>query len=153
MRKTILAAFIAVLGTGGAAAAAESCSLPSLADTVELKPLPGSDLMTVPVEVNGRPKQFLLDIGTNPTEISEAAAAELALQNAKAVTPLEYGGGDIMAATGSGISVPVVDARHNWPQRHAAAGRHRQLHDRRRHRPPHAVSHRRRQGDGKIQTL
>ena len=114
MSKTILAALIAVLGTGGAAAAAESCSLPSLADTVELKPVAGSDLMTVPVEVNGRPKQFLLDIGTNPTEISEAAAAELALpENAKAVTPLQYGGGDIMAATGSGISVPVVDARHN----------------------------------------
>ena len=53
--------------------------LPAVADSVELKQLPGSDLMTVPVEINDKSKQFLLDIGTNPTEVSEAAAAELAL--------------------------------------------------------------------------
>jgi hypothetical protein len=78
--------------------------------------------MTVPVEINGKPKQFLLAISTNPTEISEAAVAELALpENGKTVTPLEYGGGDIMATAGSGMSVAVVDVRHNSGRESARA--------------------------------
>ena len=60
-------------------AAARTCALPSVADKVGLKEVPGSDLMTVPVEINGTPKQFLLDFGTNPTEVSETMAAELHL--------------------------------------------------------------------------
>ena len=113
MGKQIFAAFVMLLGFT-AAAAAQTCTLPSVADTAQLKPLPGSDLMTVPVEVNGKPKQFLLDIGTNPTEISEVAAGELALpENAKTSTPLQYGGGAMMEGTGAGISVPVQDVRHS----------------------------------------
>jgi hypothetical protein len=97
-----------------AAAAAESCTLPAVADQVDLNHIPGSDLMTVPVEINGKPKQFLLDIGTNPTEISEAAAEELALpENRKQVETLEHGGGDITGRSGSGLSVAVVDVRHS----------------------------------------
>jgi hypothetical protein len=113
MCKQIFAAFVALLGFN-AAASAQTCPLPAIADSVALKQLPGSDLMTVPVEINGKPKQFLLDIGTNPTEISEVAAGELALPEiAKASTPLQYGGGTIMAGTGAGMSVPLLDVRHN----------------------------------------
>jgi hypothetical protein len=112
MSKAIFAAFIAVLGLDGAASAAETCPLPSVADTVALNPVPGSDLMTVPVEINGKPKQFLLNLSTNRTEVSQAAVAELGLpESAKAVTPLQYGGGDIMAAPGAGISVPVYETK------------------------------------------
>ena len=112
MCKAILAGFIALLGLDGAAAAAETCPLPSVADTVELKQLPESDLMTVPVEINGKPRQFLLDVRTNRTEVSQATVAELGLpESTKAVTPLQYGGGDIMAAPGAGISVPVYETK------------------------------------------
>ena len=78
MCKKIFAAFVMLLGFH-AAAAAQSCSLPALADTVELKPLPGSDLVTVPVAINGKPKQFLLALSANPDEISAAIVSELAL--------------------------------------------------------------------------
>ena len=59
-----------------------TCALPSVVDSVGLKDVPGSELKTVPVAINGRPKQFLLDIGTNPTEISQAAVTDLALPDA-----------------------------------------------------------------------
>jgi len=61
------------------AAAAQTCTPPSVADTVALNPVAGSGLMTVPVEINGTTKQFLLDIGMDHSEISQAAAAELKL--------------------------------------------------------------------------
>lgn len=60
-----------------------SCALPSLAGKISLEHVPGSDLMTVPVEINGAPKQFLLDFDTGPTEISEPAVAELHLPQAE----------------------------------------------------------------------
>lgn len=60
-----------------------SCALPSLAGKISLEHVPGSDLMTVPVEINGAPKQFLLDFDTGPTEISEPAVAELHLPRAE----------------------------------------------------------------------
>ncbi|MGZ5926305.1 MAG: aspartyl protease family protein [Rhizomicrobium sp.] len=78
MCKTIFAAFVMLLGFH-AAAAAQTCPLPAIADTVELKPLPGSNLMTVPVAINGKPKQFLLALSANPDEISAAIVSELAL--------------------------------------------------------------------------
>lgn len=58
------------------------CAAPSVVDTADLGTLPGSDLRTVAVAVNGEAKQFLLDIGTNPMEISQAAVAELGLPDA-----------------------------------------------------------------------
>ncbi|MGZ5926693.1 MAG: M56 family metallopeptidase [Rhizomicrobium sp.] len=58
---------------------APTCALPSVVDSVGLNDVPGSDLKTVPVAINGRPKQFLLDIGTHPTEVSQAAVRDLAL--------------------------------------------------------------------------
>jgi hypothetical protein len=86
MYKKTFAAFVALLGLSTPAAAqatpaqlAQSCALPAVADTVELKDVPGSDLVTVPVEINGKPKQFLLDIGTNASAVSEATVNELHL--------------------------------------------------------------------------
>jgi|GEM_PF-1687994 len=59
-----------------------TCALPSVADSVDLKDAPDSDLKTVPVTINGKTKQFLLDIGTDPTEVSRATVADLALPDA-----------------------------------------------------------------------
>jgi beta-lactamase regulating signal transducer with metallopeptidase domain/predicted aspartyl protease len=56
-----------------------SCAVPAVADSVGLKSLPGSDLMTVPVKINGTTKQFLLDLDTDPTEVSAPVVAELQL--------------------------------------------------------------------------
>jgi len=119
MCKKIVAALIALLGLNGAAAA-ETCTLPTLADSVDLKPVPGSDLMTVPVEVNGTPKQFLLKIGTNPTEVSQAAVTQLGLpENAKLSenigahgSNMAPAGGNLSALTNGGLgNVSVYDVR------------------------------------------
>ena len=85
MRKSMLAAFIALLGSHGAATAA-SCKLPDMADKVDLKQVRGSALVTVPVAINGVPKQFLLDIGTRPTRISPATVTALSLPEALRAT-------------------------------------------------------------------
>lgn len=82
MLKQMLATVILLSGADQAAAQtapAQTCPMPSIADKADLKPVPGSDLMTVPVEINGKPKQFLLDIGTGPTEVSDVTVKELAL--------------------------------------------------------------------------
>jgi hypothetical protein len=62
-----------------AAAAAQTCPLPSVAASVQLQPISGSDLMMVPVGINGTTKNLLLDVGSNSTEISPAVVAELSL--------------------------------------------------------------------------
>lgn len=114
-----LAALAALFALSGAAMA-ETCHLPALADSVDLKPLPGNDLMLVPVAINGTPKQFLLDIGTNPTEISQAAVSQLGLpENAKltenigaAGSNMQPGGSNLSALTNAGLgSVSVYDVR------------------------------------------
>jgi predicted aspartyl protease len=79
MFKQTLATFIAVSGIS-TAAAAQTCAPPIIANMVDLKPVANSNLMTVPVAIDGKPKQFLLDIGANPDEIAEATATELHLQ-------------------------------------------------------------------------
>jgi Aspartyl protease len=89
MFKQIFAAFVAILALNAAAAAQTTeaqtaaakaiCVLPAVADSVELKDVPGSDLVTVPVEINGKPKQFLLDIGSNASKVSRATVDELHL--------------------------------------------------------------------------
>jgi hypothetical protein len=66
-----------------------SCALPSVVDSVDLRDVPGSNLRTVPVAINGNPKQFLLDIGTNPTEVSQAAVRDMTLPDAaSAIEPM-----------------------------------------------------------------
>ena len=113
----LLAAWVAFLGLSGAASAA-TCSLPLLAASADLKPVPGNDLMTVPVEVNGTPEQFLLDVGTDPTEVSQAAVAQLGLPQATKVTEditpsgSSMKGGSLAALTNGGLgNVSVYDVR------------------------------------------
>ena len=57
-------------------------AVPVITLSVPLKPLAGSNLRTVPVTINAVTKQFLLDIGTRQSEISQAAAADLGLPGA-----------------------------------------------------------------------
>jgi hypothetical protein len=78
MYKGMLAGFGILIGLN-VAASAQTCPLPAIAASADLKEIPGSNLMTVPIEINGKPKDFLLDIGTDPMEISEAAVTELEL--------------------------------------------------------------------------
>jgi hypothetical protein len=99
MFKHTSAALIAVLGLTRTAAAqapateappqaqgsqtGQTCSLPEIVDQVPLEQVSGSDLMTVPVVVNGTTKQFLLDIGlTKPTSVSPELMAKLGLPEA-----------------------------------------------------------------------
>ena len=89
MHKYPFATFIALLGLSSAAAAQtdapqptapqEKCATPALADTAELKPVAGSNLMTVPVAINGTQRQFLLDVSRTPDQVSEATTADLHL--------------------------------------------------------------------------
>ena len=80
--------------------------------------------MAVPVQINGSPRQFLLDIGTNPTEVSQATVTQLVLpQDAKLGETIGAGttniGGltnvgrsDLSALTNGGLSnVSVYDVR------------------------------------------
>jgi hypothetical protein len=115
MFKQTLCAFVVMMGPS-TAMAAESCALPQIADTAELKPVAGSDLMTVPVEINGKPKQFLLDIGTSTMKVSQAAATELGLPEAtKMTTSIQLGGTGSMANMGSQqslhIDAPVYETK------------------------------------------
>ena len=99
MLKRSFAAFIALLGLNGATAAqtatkqtaapqetaaqaaamaARTCMLPKIADTAPLDQLPGTDLMGVPVTIDGTTRQFLLDLGMNkPTAVSPELMAKL----------------------------------------------------------------------------
>ena len=90
MFRKMLPAFAALLSLNAAAAAQTdqarpapvaqgACAPPALADKTELMPVAGSHLVTVPVEINGVPKRFLLALGSGPDEIAEAAADELHL--------------------------------------------------------------------------
>jgi len=86
MRNNITATLIALLGLNCAAAQAQTpaqaptCAAPKVAGkAIGLGGVPGGDLMTVPVEINGTPKQFLLDINTTPDAVSQAAVAALHL--------------------------------------------------------------------------
>lgn len=93
MFKQVLCGFIALSGLNDIAAAqtaapgvsaqSSTCALPSVADTVALEDVPDSDLKTVPVTVNGAKRQFLLDIGTNLTEVSAATVAQLHLPDVR----------------------------------------------------------------------
>jgi len=58
------------------------CAMPSVADSADLKNAPDNDLKTVAVAINGKSREFLLDIGTNPTEVSQATVTDFALPDA-----------------------------------------------------------------------
>jgi beta-lactamase regulating signal transducer with metallopeptidase domain len=105
-------------------AAPGTCTLPAVADQVALEQLAGTDLVTVPVAINGTPKHFLLDIGTNPTEVSQPTVAQLGLpENYKPgetigarntnMAGLAFGN-DLAALTNGGLgNVSVRDVRDN----------------------------------------
>lgn len=58
----------------------QTCVLPEIVDQSPLQQVSGSDLMTVPVTVNGATRQFLLDLGmTKPTQVSPELMAKLSL--------------------------------------------------------------------------
>ena len=115
MFKHALALFAVALGSNGAMAA-ETCALPQVADSAELKPVAGSDLMTVPVEINGKPKQFLLNAGTGPMKVSRATVSELGLPEvSKMTTTIQLGGSGGMANMGAQqslhIDAPVYETK------------------------------------------
>ncbi len=126
MFKQMLATFGVMLGLN-ATAAAQTCPLPAVADTVEMNQLTGSDLMTVPVQINGKPKQFLLDLSTNPTEVSQAAVTELGLPESTRgnesiqLNPGAPPAGDSFKSMNQGqtISASVYDARNGGGGRDA----------------------------------
>lgn len=95
--------------------AAQACTLPTIADTASLEQLGGSDLMMVPVAINGVTKQFLLDLAIKkPTEVSAAAMAELGLpQDPKRTELIQYGVSGIGMVAYDGIQAPVYDVRDN----------------------------------------
>lgn len=81
----LLASALPGLGAGAAAqtAPAQTCALPEIVDQAPLEQVSGSDLMTVPVAVNGTTKQFLLDVAmTKPTTLSPELVAKLGLPEA-----------------------------------------------------------------------
>jgi len=90
MRRSAIAAFIALSGLGVQTAQAQTaasapgpvCTAPSIVDTVDLKPVDGTDQVTVPVQINGSEKQFLLDIGTDHSEVSQVLVGALKLPGA-----------------------------------------------------------------------
>ncbi len=92
MHKHLSAAVAALLGLTTAAMAQDAaqpaapptdapppCARPALADTAELQPVSGSNLMTVPVAINGTPRLFLLEVGRTPDQVSAATMDELHL--------------------------------------------------------------------------
>lgn len=115
MVRQTLAAFVALLGSSLVAAAqnapaetqpgqAPACPPPKIAgEAMTLQPVAGSDLVTVPVQINGTPRQLLLDIDTNPDQVSAPTVADLHLpsvdqssaSNAMADlnTPFQFGAG------------------------------------------------------------
>jgi hypothetical protein len=104
MHKVLFSAFIALSGLSATAAAqpvtppapsvadqalaARTCEQPKIADTAPLEPVSGSNLMTVPVAINGQPRQFLLEIGRTADQVSEATMAALHLPQTNKTTGL-----------------------------------------------------------------
>jgi hypothetical protein len=78
-----------------------------------LEQLSSTGLMTVPVAINGKTKQFLLDLAIKkPTEVSPATMAELGLpQDPKRTELIRYGVSGIATAAYDGIQAPVYDVR------------------------------------------
>ncbi len=80
MRNSALVAFLILSGTAVAGTArAQSCSAPQLLNSVAMTPVPGSNLMTVPITINGTARKFLIDTGDAGTQVSQAMVRDLAL--------------------------------------------------------------------------
>ena len=110
MIKPSSAAFLATAALWAASPAAAqnaACAAPAFANRAKLNPVAGSNLVTVPLTINGVGKQFLLDVGSAPDEISESAANELHLPRAGRRTTDP----DAQNTTAFRFEVPVVDVR------------------------------------------
>ncbi len=80
MHKTAFAACLLLSGISVCGTAkAQSCTAPELLNTITMEPVAGSDLMTVPITINGKQKQFLLDTGDATTQVSEVMVRDLGL--------------------------------------------------------------------------
>jgi hypothetical protein len=87
-----------------------ACGLPAIVDTIDLKEISGSNLVTVPVQINGKPKQFLLSVSTDPSRISRAAAEELALSEGSQRME-SFAGRFNSPHVGADLQMDAVDAR------------------------------------------
>jgi hypothetical protein len=104
------ASFVLLVGLNNVAAAQTAdpqiCTLPKIADTAPLEQLPGTGLVTVPVEINGSTRKFLLDIGIKkPTEVSQKVVSDLRLAEPN------YVGEPFSLGRGGYSNVRVYDAR------------------------------------------
>jgi hypothetical protein len=80
MRKGAFAACLLI--SSGAlciGAEAQTCAAPEFLNTMVMEPVAGSDLMTVPVTVNGKQKKFLLSTSEPVTMVSQAMVRDLSL--------------------------------------------------------------------------
>jgi len=113
MFKQAVSAIALLLGLNTAAAAqTPACATPKVAgDVVDLKQVPGTSLMTVPVEINGTPKQFLLDIGTNPDEVAQTTVADLHLPRFDQNIPSDAFAGQNARAQMNAAVIDVKSAR------------------------------------------
>ena len=103
----IATSFAALWAASPAAAQNAACAAPSFANRASLNPVAGSNLVTVPIAIGGATRQFLLDVGSAPDEISDAAASELHLPRASRRTT------DPTAQNTAAFrfEVPVVDVK------------------------------------------
>jgi hypothetical protein len=80
MRNSALAAFLLLSGTAlGGTAQAQSCGAPQLLNSVAMTQIAGSNLMAVPVSINGTSRKFVIDTGDAGTQVSQAMVRDLGL--------------------------------------------------------------------------
>jgi len=80
MRKGAFAACLLISsGALCAAAEAQTCAAPEFLNTMVMEPVAGSDLMTVPVTVNGKQKKFLISTSEPITMVSQAMVRDMGL--------------------------------------------------------------------------
>src|SRR5215469_5877902 len=99
--------------------AAAVCALPDVAVSAELNQIPNSNLVAVPVEINGKPKNFLLSAGSAPSTVSSATVSELKLiegikqTETLQVSPMSQDETHPMITVGATMSITMVDARNS----------------------------------------
>ena len=131
MYKQALATFIALSNLSAVASAQApaapsqpadvqaTCALPAIADSVELNQIPGSDLVTVPVEINGKPKRFLLAVSAQSSSVSQATVSELKLiegikrTETLQISPATQDESRPMTTVGAVMQITMVDARNS----------------------------------------
>jgi Aspartyl protease len=92
MRNSALVAFMILSGIAVAGTAqAQSCSAPQLLNSVAMTQIAGSNLMAVPISINGTARKFVIDTGDVGTEVSQAMVRDLGLpENTYSGQAMEY---------------------------------------------------------------